>query len=71
MRNTIIRNSWDDASAYILLVDTVFFSYAACEKSDKVTTNTTDMTSNRLIIKIDSSTFNATLQDNPTNWSYK
>ena len=54
-----------------LLILFAFFSCTACEKNDKVTVNNTDMTSNQLIIKIGSNSFNATLQDNPTTAAFK
>jgi len=49
----------------------IFFSCSFCGKNDNVTPNNSDMLSNRLIIKIDSSTFNATLPDNPTTRAFK
>ena len=48
-----------------------FFSCSSFQKNNMVTSNHTDTTSNQLIIKVGSSTFNATLLNNPTVTEFK
>src|SRR6188474_2799324 len=54
-----------------LSILSIFFIYSTGYKNNNVTANNTRMTSNRLIIKIGSNTFNATLSDNPTATGFK
>jgi len=54
-----------------LSILSIFFICSTGYKNNNVTANNTRMTSNRLIIKIGSNTFNATLSDNPTATGFK
>lgn len=55
----------------ILSILSLFFSCSSCDKTENVTSNNSDMPGNKLVIKIDSNTFNATLQNNPTTTAFK
>ena len=55
----------------ILSILSLFFSCSSCDKNENATPNSSDMSSNKLLIKIGSNTFNATLQNNPTTAAFK
>lgn len=55
----------------IMSMLSIFFSCSSCDKNENVTPNNSYMSSNKLVIKIGSSTFNATLQDNSTATAFK
>ena len=55
----------------LVSVLSIFFSCSFSQKNNMVTSNHTDTTSNQLIIKVGSSTFNATLLNNPTVTEFK
>ena len=55
----------------LVSVLSIFFSCASRQKNNMVTSNQTDTTSNQLIIKVGSSTFNATLLNNPAVTEFK
>jgi hypothetical protein len=56
--------------SYLSIVS-LFFRCSFSEMNDKLTVNKADMTTNRVLIKIGSSAFNATLQDNQTTKAFK
>ena len=55
----------------LVSVLSIFFSCSSFQKNNMVTSNHTDTTSNQLIIKVGSSTFNATLLNNPAVTEFK
>ena len=55
----------------ILPILSIFLSCPSCDKNGNVIPDNSDMSRNRLLIKIGSNTFNATLQDNPTTVAFK
>lgn len=55
----------------LVSVLSIFFSCSSCQKNNMVTSNHTDTISNQLIIKVGSSTFNATVLNNPAVTEFK
>ena len=55
----------------IISILSIFSTCSSCEKNNNVTPGNTNMSSNKLLIKIGSNTFNVTLQDNPTTGTFK
>ena len=55
----------------LVSVLSIFFSCSSFQKNNMVASNHADTTSNQLIIKVGSSTFNATLLNNPTVTEFK
>lgn len=55
----------------LVSVLSIFFSCSSFQKNNMVTSNHTDTISNQLIIKVGSSTFNATVLNNPAVTEFK
>ena len=55
----------------LLSILSIFFSDSSSDKNENVTSKNSDMSGNKLIIKIGSNTFNATFQNNPTTTAFK